>query len=202
MAFNVTYHRLAEYNIRNLYGGLPEEIRFRQPRYTSPITSAQRHHEQRLLPPKHYDERFYDFHEEFDIRLPRAPAFRILSRQQVDDIVSRLSQATVSSASRRWKPGVCERGVRRSLTPRCSSSLQTTPISPRSARSLSRTPTPSPRPMSRREMDDVTDRLLRPTVSANVRNRMKTLGTYNLRDIQTACVRSGRPPSSRWTEME
>lgn len=188
MAFNVTYHRLAEYNIRNLYGGLPREIPFRQTAFPLPVSSAQRHREQLFIPQRHYDEQFYDYNDTFDIRLPRAPAFRILSRQKVDNIVRRLSQPTVSSATRRWKPGVCERGVKRSLTPRspCPSSVLSTP---RSARSSVRTPSQSPRPKGRQEMDDITSRLLRPTVSANVRNRMKTLGTFDIREVQTACER-------------
>ena len=188
MAFNVTYHRLAEYNIRNLYGGLPREIPFRQAAYPLPVTSAQRHREQLLIPQRHYDEQFYDYNKTFDIRLPRAPAFRILSREKVDSIVRRLSQPTVSSATVRWQPGVCERGAKRSLTPRSPrpSSVMSTP---RSARSSVRSPSPSPRPRSRQEMDDITSRLLRPTVSANVRNRMRPMGTFDVREVQTACDR-------------
>ena len=182
MAFSVSYHRLADYNIRNLYGGLPREIPFRQPPYTPAVFAAQRYREQ---PPDPLDERLYDYYEDLDIRLPRAPAFRLLSRRRVDDIVRRLSRATVSSAGRRWKPGVCERGVQRSLTPRSVSSPLTTPRSLIS--STSRATTPSPRRVDKKEMDSITDRLLTPTVSAKVRNKMKALGTFSTREVQTAC---------------
>ena len=182
MAFNVSYHRLADYNIRNLYGGLPPEIRFRKPPYTLTVSAPSRYH---VRPQDPLDERLFDYYQDMDIRLPRAPAFRILSSKRVDDIVRRLSHATVSSASRLWKPGVCERGAARSLTPRCSSSPQSTPRSLVS--SSSRSPTPSPRRMKRQEMDSITDRLLRPTVSAKVRRREKTLETFSVREIQTAC---------------
>lgn len=185
MAFVVTYHSLAKNNIRNLYGGLPAEIKLRTTTNDKAIIPAQRIHEQIKKPApfeKFLNERYLEYDPENNIRIPRAPAFRRLSRSQVDEIVTRLSEPTVSK--RRRASDICIREERRSLIESC-----------RKCRAASCRPK-----ASRQQTDEITDRLTLPTVTSNVRNSMRSLREFSAPEVRESCDRFSLTPSGRFAK--
>lgn len=178
MAFVVTYHSLAKNNIRNLYGGLPEQIKLRTMVPPSAMTASKRIREQyrRRGPTERFlDERYYEFDHRHGIRVPRAPAFRQLSATEVDEMVVRLSQPTVSK--RRRPSDICEREVRRSFVEGCWKS------SARSAR-------------SQQQVDEITSRVSLSTVTASVRNSLRAERAYSAKSVRQVCNKCA--PSERF----
>lgn len=181
MAFLVTYHSLATNNIRNLYGGLPEQIKLRTMVSPTALTASQRMREQyrRSGPTERFlNERYYEYDDEHGIRVPRAPAFRKLSASDVDRLVVRLSQPTVSK--RRRASDICEREVRRSFVEGC-----------RKCRAVSARST-----VSRQRVDEITSRVATPTVTANVRNILRTERGKSAQSVREACYKCA--PSDRF----
>ncbi|XP_060557503.1 uncharacterized protein LOC132717933 [Ruditapes philippinarum] len=185
MAFVVTYHNLSKHNIRNLYGGLPAEIKWRTTSNSKSIVPAQRVHEQMRKSAPHekfLNERYYEYDPENEIRIPRAPAFQQLSRSRVDEIVDRLSRPTVSK--RRRASEVCEREARRAFIETC-----------RKCRALSAQPK-----ASRQRADEITERLILPTVTSNVRKSMRSLGEFDVPEVRDACDKCSLTPSNRFAK--
>ncbi|XP_045198152.1 uncharacterized protein LOC123552504 [Mercenaria mercenaria] len=185
MAFVVTYHSLSKHNIRNLYGGLPAEIKWRTSANEKAIVPAQRIHEQMKKSAPHekfLNERYFEYDHENEIRIPRAPAFRRLSRESVDEIVLRLSQPTVSK--RRRASDICEREMRRSFIESC-----------RKCRAVSARPK-----ASRREADEITERISLPTVTSNVRSSMRSLREFSVTEVRDACEKCSLTPSNRFAK--
>lgn len=181
MAFVVTYHSLAKNNIRNLYGGLPEQIKLRTMVPPSAMTASKRIREQyrRRGPTERFlDERYYEFDHRHGIRVPRAPAFRQLSATEVDEMVVRLSQPTVSK--RRRPSDICEREVRRSFVEGC---WKCRAASARSAR-------------SQQQVDEITSRVSLPTVTASVRNSLRAERAYSAKSVRQVCSKC--TPSERF----
>lgn len=185
MAFLVTYHNLSKNNIRNLYGGLPAEIKLRTISNEKAMIPSQRIHEQmnKSAPmEKFMNERYLEYDSENEIRIPRAPAFRRLSRARVDEIVQRLSVPTVSK--RRRASDICVREERRSLIEGC-----------RKCRAVSSRPK-----ASRQQTDEITDRLTLPTVTSNVRNSMRSLREFSVSEVRDACDKCSLSPSDRFAK--
>ena len=202
MAFSVSYHHLADRNIRNLYGGLPQDIRFRvMTSFPKSITATQRIKEQqtRMAPiDKFYQRRYYEYDTENNIRLPRAPAFRQLSRDRIDDMVNRLSKPTVSKRHR--ASDICERELKRYINETCPNCLVRAPSAPPTKYPMFSGNIDSARSFqgSRKDMDELTNRLLTPTVTSNIRNRMRCLHDWNVTEIHDACYKCAWTPSQRF----
>lgn len=183
MAFVVTYHSLAKNNIRNLYGGLPEQIKLRTMMTPNALTAAQRIQEQcrRSGPTERFlNQRYYEYDFEHSIRVPRAPAFRQLSASDVDRLVERLSKPTVSK--RRRASDLCEREVKRSFVEGCRKCRAA------SAQSVT----------SRQRVDEITSRVSKPTVTANVRNSLRIDRSRSAQSVRGMCTKS--TPSDRFVQ--
>lgn len=183
MAFTVTYHNLAKNNIRNLYSGLPAEVKWRQPAFEKVLLPAQRANEQvrRSAPEEKFiKERYCEYDPEYEIRIPRAPAFRQLNRAQVDQIVVRLSVPTVSK--RRRASDISDREAKQCLV-EGRRKCQTI-----SAGSF----------LSRKQIDDITERVSLPTVSANVRKNLRCRRQFSVPEVRESCEKCGLSPSTRF----
>ncbi|KAL4218922.1 hypothetical protein ACF0H5_021509 [Mactra antiquata] len=183
MAFTVTYHSIAKNNIRNIYSGLPSEVRWRQPGFDKVLVPAQRANEQiRKSAPeeKFFNERYCEYDSENGIRIPRAPAFRLLNRAKVDQIVFRLSEPTISK--RRRASDICDREAKRCLIEGC-----------RKCRIVS-----AGSNLSRQQIDDITKRVSQPTVSANVRKNMRCRRQLSVPEVKESCEKCGLSPSTRF----
>ena len=182
MAFVVTYHSLAKNNIRNLYGGLPEQLRLRTTMSPSSLSASQRIQEQcrRSGPTERFlNTRYYEYDAVHAIRVPRAPAFRQLSASNVERMVMRLSKPTVSK--RRRVSDICEREMKRSFIEGC-----------RKCRAVSARSAPS-----RQKIDEITLRVSLPTVTTNVRNGLRIDRCKSAQFVREACPKCA--PSDRFT---
>lgn len=183
MAFIVTYQNLSKNNIRNIYSGFPADIKWRSTTDKKAIVPEQRIHEQliRITPhQKFLNERYLEYDPENNIRIPRAPAFRRLSRDQVDQIVLRLSEPTVSR--RRRASDICEREVKRSFIETC-----------RKCRAVSARSN-----VSKQKMEEITQRVSLPTVTTNVRSSMRCLREFSVPEVKHACDKCTMTPSNRF----
>jgi len=171
MAFCTTYKTILDSNIRNIYSGLPSEIRFRIPSFSPTIDHAKRMHELQLQPPDAFDLRYLVSVPGHNVKIPRAPAFRVFSEAEVNEIVKRVSRPTCSAKSRRE---VCKREVERSKKDMCAYC------------ELSRLPDD----ISKRRVDDITRRLLTtPTISSTIRNNMRDKRRYSLSAVHGPCTK-------------
>ncbi|KAK3088657.1 hypothetical protein FSP39_022008 [Pinctada imbricata] len=179
MAFNTTYHRLLDNNIRHIYSGLPTDLRFRQPGFRQKLNPASRCVELQRRPPDRFERKFLQYDEKYDINIPRAPALRTVSRAEADAIVTRVSRPTTSSKLRR---DTCSREETRQQKDSC----------------VLCTYHALPRPVSRKELRDITNRLMTPTISANIRNRTRTRRDFVITDVTESCARVASTPSMRY----
>lgn len=182
MAFCTSYKDILNRNIRHIYSGLPTEIRFRQLGFNQTIDAAKRIHEQQLRSPERFDIKFLHYIPEEGVFLPKAPAFRSFSARDVDKIVSRLSKGTSS------RPGTaesvasaCPREENRSLKETCAHCQLAA----------------MPDVVSRKRLDDITNRLLKPTVSSAVKTKMRVRHVWELPEVVDPCGKLTRPISQK-----
>ncbi|XP_025113130.1 uncharacterized protein LOC112575464 [Pomacea canaliculata] len=163
MAFSVSYHDLLDKNIRHIYSSLPSNIRFRSE--PIPGVTLNPHHGclslhshqnlQQSRVPALLRRRLWAYSQDYGVTLPRAPAFRLMSTNEVKAIVDRVSKPTNSQQ----RPlCVCRREMLRQHWERCPSCH---------AASHGR------RCSSKQEMSDLTARVSRPTHSARVRYELR-----------------------------
>lgn len=185
MAFAVTYYSLSKNNIRNLYSGLPVDIKWRTYSNKKSLVPTQRINEQINNSTPHekfLSERYLEYDPDNKISIPRAPAFRSLSRSRVDEIVSRLSQPTVSK--RRRASDLCEWEAKRSFVD-----------SYRKCRAVSARPQ-----ASKRNVDEITDRLSLPTETMKVRTSSRSIRDYSQPEVRYSCERCTLTPSGRFAK--
>jgi hypothetical protein len=178
MAFSTTHQRILDSNIRHLYSGLPTEIRLRKPGFKHILDPVAREREDKNRVTRKFLCRYLEYNPKYDIEIPRAPAFRIVTRQQANAIVERVSRPTTSC---KLKRDTCSREHRRQQKDMCAD-CELNVIS---------------RPVSRKEMRDINRRLMTPTIATNVRNSTRPYQDFVLSNVTDACEREARPVSQR-----
>lgn len=178
MAFSTTHQRILDSNIRHLYSGLPTEKRLRKPGFKHILDPVARAREDQNRTFRRFLDKYLEYNQEYDIEIPRAPAFRLVTRQQADDIVARVSRPTTSC---KLKRDICPREHRRQLKDLCADCELNT-IS---------------RPVSRRQLSEINRRLMTPTIATNVRNSTRPYQEFVLTNVTNACEREARPVSQR-----
>lgn len=178
MAFSTTHQRILDSNIRHLYSGLPTEIRLRKPGFKHILDPVARAREDQNRTFRRFLDKYLEYNQEYDIEIPRAPAFRLVTRQQADAIVERVSRPTTSC---KLKRDICPREHRRQLKDLCADCELNT-IS---------------RPVSRRQLSEINRRLMTPTIATNVRNSTRPYQEFVLTNVTNACEREARPVSQR-----
>jgi len=95
MSFSLTFHGILDGNIRNVYSGLPMKLTYRHSsEYPNMDQLRQSHSNQQL---KNAVLRTSEYQQEYKCLIPRAPAFRIMSRHEIDEVVNRLCKPTIAS---------------------------------------------------------------------------------------------------------
>ena len=90
--FCTAYDDIVRQDLRHIYSGYPQGgIKYRSPIYHQGISFYDRIREQRKRPRVNYFPRKHlEYLESYDICIPRAPAFRSLSKSEIDNLVYRL----------------------------------------------------------------------------------------------------------------
>ncbi|KAK7505051.1 hypothetical protein BaRGS_00003621 [Batillaria attramentaria] len=148
MAFSLTFRGILDNNIRHVYSGMPVQMSYRHStEYPNMDQLRQRRENQQL---KDYVLRTSEYQSDYQCLIPRAPAFRLLSRHEVDEIVQRVGRPTASA------------------TPRAGATSDN--------RAMQQKEKSNPkymglRKVSREEMDEIVQRLCRPTTMSTIREQ-------------------------------
>ncbi|KAK3740303.1 hypothetical protein RRG08_014951 [Elysia crispata] len=95
MSFSLTFHRILDNNIRHVYSGTPLQLTYRHSsEYPNMDQLRQRKDNQQL---KNAVLRTSEYKSEYRCLIPRAPAFRIMSRHEIEEVVARLTRPTIAS---------------------------------------------------------------------------------------------------------
>lgn len=103
--FSAAYYDILARDLRHVYSGVsPSEIKFRTMAYHHGIDIIDRLREQRKRPDfKIFPRKYLEYLETYDICIPRAPAFRNLSKVEIDNMVYRLNSKQTSLNSHHQK---------------------------------------------------------------------------------------------------
>lgn len=93
--FKTPFTRILSQDIKHIYSGFPQTVTLR---YSSPYpTQEQLRQKEDSHDLKTSVLRFSEYDKSYGCLIPRAPAFRILSRHEIDSLVNRVSTPTVAS---------------------------------------------------------------------------------------------------------
>ncbi|XP_046567470.1 uncharacterized protein LOC124275834 [Haliotis rubra] len=110
MAFSLTFQSILDNNIRHIYSGTPSNMAYRHSKEYPNMDQLRQQKDNQYL--KDYVLRVSEYRADYRCLVPRAPAFRILSRHEVDDIVERLNTPRSRNADKdEQKPRQGERQV-------------------------------------------------------------------------------------------
>ncbi|KAL8620253.1 hypothetical protein ACOMHN_044789 [Nucella lapillus] len=147
MAFSLTFNSILDNNIRHVYSGMPVQMSYRHSsEYPNMDQLRQRRENQQL---KNFVLRTSEYQSDFNCLIPRAPAFKILSRHEVDEIVSRLQRQTVASTR--------QDGASESQTVKVKEESNPKYLGLKK--------------VSKQEMDEITDRVNKPTTMSTIREK-------------------------------
>lgn len=152
MAFCTAYKSALEKNIRNLYSGLPADRYVSQKKGNATmIEYTQRTHGYQLKPTPNdmYLKSQLEYSHEYESILPKAPAYRKVSAEELSDIIQRVTRPTYSSKS-------CHRDQIRQKKEMCAHCVYVT----------------SEEPLASLEVRQINRRLSRPTTATLIRNRL------------------------------
>lgn len=171
MAFCTTYKTILDHNIKHLYSGYPTDLRFRKATFPSNFQHARRMPELELHQPDRFQRKHLDYIANYNICLPKAPAFRLFTADGVNDMVKRVSRPTCSAKSKR---DICKREAARHLHEVCTFCV------------LSK----MPYKVTKQEMENINKRLLQPTIATTIRNNMRDKRRFSLHDVHVPCEKT------------
>jgi len=156
MAFSLTFNSILNNNIRHVYSGKPVQMSYRHSsEYPNMDQLRQKRENQHL---KDYVLRTSEYQEGYNCMIPKAPAFRLLSRHEVDDITTRLRKSTVATQR---QDGATEEKMLQDKAKAHPKYLGLKKV-------------------SQAELDEITERLQRPTQTAAIRDH-QTQSHFNVR---------------------
>ena len=85
MEFSLTFKSILENNIRHMYSGKPVQMSYRHSSEYPNMDQLRQRKENQLL--KNYVLRTSEYQSDYGCLVPRAPAFRLLSRHEVRSFV-------------------------------------------------------------------------------------------------------------------
>ncbi|XP_060557489.1 uncharacterized protein LOC132717922 [Ruditapes philippinarum] len=93
--FKTSFNSILSRDLKHIYSGFPQVLRYR---HTKPYPTQ----DQLKIKEENHQQKTYvlkssEFVPEYSCLIPRAPAFRILSRHEVNGVVSRLTTPTIAS---------------------------------------------------------------------------------------------------------
>ena len=93
--FKTPFSRILSQDIKHIYSGFPQTVNLR---YSSPYpTQEQLRQKEDSHDLKTSVLRFSEYDKSYGCLIPRAPAFRILSRHEIESLVNRVSTPTIAS---------------------------------------------------------------------------------------------------------
>lgn len=93
--FKTSFNSILRRDLKHIYSGFPQVLKYR---HTAPYpTQEQMRMKEENTHLKTYVLKSSEFVPEYSCLIPRAPAFRILSRHEIDGLVTRLTKPTVAS---------------------------------------------------------------------------------------------------------
>ncbi|XP_012939854.1 uncharacterized protein LOC106012206, partial [Aplysia californica] len=95
MSFSLTFHEILDHNIRHVYSGVPLQLTYRHSSEYPNMDQLRQKRDNQTL--KNNVLRTSEYTAEYKCLIPRAPAFRLLSRHEVEQMVSRLTRPTIAS---------------------------------------------------------------------------------------------------------
>jgi len=95
MSFSLTFHEILDNNIRHVYSGIPLNLTYRHSSEYPNMDQLRQSRANQMM--KNAVLRTSEYNAGYKCLVPRAPAFRLLSRHDVDEIVARLTRPTVAS---------------------------------------------------------------------------------------------------------
>ncbi|OWF55742.1 hypothetical protein KP79_PYT26409 [Mizuhopecten yessoensis] len=127
---------------------------------------SRRMHELELRPPDQFQRKQLEYNSKFNTCIPKAPAFRAFTVDDVNEIVKRVSRPTCSAKTKR---DICRREAERHLKEECSFCVLSN----------------MPYKVSRKEMASINHRLLTPTIASTMRDKRRV----SLRDVLSSSER-------------
>ncbi|KAK3607381.1 hypothetical protein CHS0354_022541 [Potamilus streckersoni] len=159
MAHSVTYQSIVNNNIRNLYSGVQTKVQ----RRTQTIYPFKRLHDEQKQSSDRFNGNLYEYSIKYKVRLPKAPAFRILSQEEVHEIVHRLSKPNFRRSQHQLESSQPETGT-------VSQKLKGLPIS----NNLGSSKLPSSeKSYSKSNLEAITNRVSKATVASDIRAKMR-----------------------------
>lgn len=93
--FKTSFNSILSRDLKHIYSGFPRVMKYRHsPAYPTQEQLKIKEESSHL---KTYVLKSSEFVPEYSCLIPRAPAFRILSRHEIDGVVNRLTKPTVAS---------------------------------------------------------------------------------------------------------
>ncbi|KAL4218920.1 hypothetical protein ACF0H5_021507 [Mactra antiquata] len=93
--FKTSFNSILNRDLKHIYSGFPQVLKYR---HSAPYPTQEQlkiQEENNVL--KTYVLKSSEFVPEYKCMIPRAPAFRVLSRHEINGVVSRLTKPTVAS---------------------------------------------------------------------------------------------------------
>ncbi|KAL3858590.1 hypothetical protein ACJMK2_008862 [Sinanodonta woodiana] len=187
MAHSVTYQSIVDNNIRNLYSGVQTKDQRRTRTIYSISTPFKRLLDEHKLSSDRFIGNLYEYSKEYKTRLPKAPAFRILSEDEVHKIVHRLYKPNFRQSQNRFESSQPE-------TETVSESLIGLPIPSKSG--SSKLPS-SDRSYSKSHLEAITNRVSKATVASDIRVKMRKNVDTPLSEL-TMCWKVQKPVHLRY----
>lgn len=159
-----------------MYSDTRPEIHLRKANVIPYLDPAKRFHDEQLKTYDKFQARSMVYIPEYDIILPKAPAFREASAAEVKRIVGRLARPIQCQVT----DYTCHRETTRQMKDMCGPC------------ELNLTPNIVPK----RELENINERLQSPTTSFLNRSRMRPLRKFDIFEINESCKKAGTRPNS------
>lgn len=176
MAFSTSYRTMLDRNIRHVYSDVKPELHVPRVNIIHYLDPAKRFHEDQLKPYDKFTTRSMVYVPEYDIQLPRAPAFREMGAVEIKRLVARLSRPIQCQ----MKDYICHKETNRQMKYMCGD-CELNLI---------------PNTVSKKKLDEINERLQRPTTSCSNRIRMRPLHRFDIFEINDSCRKAGTRPNS------
>lgn len=176
MAFCTTYRTILDRNIRHVYSERSIHRPVRRTCFVQYLDHTNGYHEEQLKPLDKFTARSSAYIPEYDIIIPKAPAFREMKASEVKRIVGRLSRPIQCQVT----DFTCHKEATRQMKDICGPC------------ELNQVPNIVPK----KQLSEINERLRRPTTSHSNRMRMRPFERFDIFDINDSCTKAGSRPNS------
>lgn len=176
MSFSTAHRKILDRNIRHIYSDRSLHRPVRRTCFVQYLDHTNGYHDEQLKPLDTFTARSSSYIPEYDIIIPKAPAFRELKASEVKRIVGRLSRPIQCQAT----DFTCHKEVTRQMKDICG---------PCELNQV-------PNIVSKKQLEKINVRLQRPTTSHSNRMRMRPFQKFDIYEINDSCRKVGSRPNS------